>query len=111
MTEASEGRVPPPWPRRPEVSSTCYVADGAHPAFEEEVQRQFQQGNVPGTTHLCNGHEAVRVGVAAAIAGRRRHRDDVPRPRPRAGRGPDPPASPPSSSAAPSASTAAAAAR
>jgi TPP-dependent pyruvate/acetoin dehydrogenase alpha subunit len=35
--------------------------------FEEEVQRQFERGNVPGTTHLCNGHEAVCVGVAAAM--------------------------------------------
>ena len=35
--------------------------------FEEEVQRQFLRGAVPGTTHLCNGHEAVSVGLAAAM--------------------------------------------
>jgi TPP-dependent pyruvate/acetoin dehydrogenase alpha subunit len=35
--------------------------------FEEEIQRQFLKGNVHGTTHLCNGQEAVSVGVAAAL--------------------------------------------
>jgi TPP-dependent pyruvate/acetoin dehydrogenase alpha subunit len=35
--------------------------------FEEEVQRRFQLGDVHGTTHLCNGHEAIPVGVAAAL--------------------------------------------
>jgi TPP-dependent pyruvate/acetoin dehydrogenase alpha subunit len=40
--------------------------------FEEEIQRQFLKGNVHGTTHLCNGQEAVSVGVARA-----RRPDDV----------------------------------
>lgn len=40
--------------------------------FEEEIQRQFLKGNVHGTTHLCNGQEAVSVGVARA-----RGSDDV----------------------------------
>jgi len=35
--------------------------------FEEEVQRLFLRGEIPGTTHLCNGHEAVSVGLAAAM--------------------------------------------
>lgn len=35
--------------------------------FEEEVQRRFEGGQVHGTTHLCNGQEAVAVGVAAAL--------------------------------------------
>jgi TPP-dependent pyruvate/acetoin dehydrogenase alpha subunit len=35
--------------------------------FEEEIQRQFLAGNVHGTTHLCNGQEAVCVGVARAL--------------------------------------------
>jgi TPP-dependent pyruvate/acetoin dehydrogenase alpha subunit len=35
--------------------------------FEEEVQRLFQRGDIPGTTHLCNGHEAVCVGLSAAM--------------------------------------------
>ena len=35
--------------------------------FEDEIQRQFLKGNVHGTTHLCNGHEAVSVGVARVL--------------------------------------------
>jgi TPP-dependent pyruvate/acetoin dehydrogenase alpha subunit len=35
--------------------------------FEEEIQHQFLKGNVHGTTHLCNGQEAVSVGVARAL--------------------------------------------
>jgi TPP-dependent pyruvate/acetoin dehydrogenase alpha subunit len=35
--------------------------------FEDEVQALFLRGEVPGTTHLCNGHEAIPVGVAAAL--------------------------------------------
>ena len=35
--------------------------------FEDEIQRQFLKGNVHGTTHLCNGHEAISVGVAQAL--------------------------------------------
>jgi acetoin:2,6-dichlorophenolindophenol oxidoreductase subunit alpha len=34
--------------------------------FEEAVQRHFLAGHVHGTTHLCNGQEAVAVGVARA---------------------------------------------
>lgn len=36
-------------------------------AFEDEVQRQFLNGQVHGTTHLCTGEEAIAVGVAAAL--------------------------------------------
>lgn len=35
--------------------------------FEEEIQRRFLTGHVHGTTHLCNGQEAVCVGVARAL--------------------------------------------
>jgi TPP-dependent pyruvate/acetoin dehydrogenase alpha subunit len=31
---------------------------------EERIQRLFSEGNVRGSTHLCNGQEAVAVGVA-----------------------------------------------
>ncbi len=40
--------------------------------FEEHIQRLFMRGEVPGTTHLCNGQEAVCVGLAHALRG-----DDV----------------------------------
>ena len=35
--------------------------------FEEQVQRSYLEGLVHGTTHLCNGHEAVSVGVSKAL--------------------------------------------
>lgn len=35
--------------------------------FEEEVHHRFLQGLVHGTTHLCQGQEAVSVGVASAL--------------------------------------------
>jgi pyruvate dehydrogenase E1 component alpha subunit len=35
--------------------------------FEEKVQELFMQGLVEGTTHLCQGQEAVSVGAAAAL--------------------------------------------
>jgi pyruvate dehydrogenase E1 component alpha subunit len=35
---------------------------------EDEVQRMFAQGLVRGTTHLCQGQEAVSVGVCGALA-------------------------------------------
>jgi len=34
---------------------------------EDEVQRLFTQGLVRGTTHLCQGQEAVSVGVCGAM--------------------------------------------
>ena len=37
-------------------------------AFEDRVQELFAEGLVPGTTHLCQGQEAVAVGLAASIA-------------------------------------------
>jgi TPP-dependent pyruvate/acetoin dehydrogenase alpha subunit len=36
-------------------------------AFEEQVQRLFQKGDIPGTTHLYIGQEAVAAGVEAAL--------------------------------------------
>jgi pyruvate dehydrogenase E1 component alpha subunit len=36
-------------------------------AFEDAVQKIFLDGLVAGTTHLCQGQEAVAVGVAAAM--------------------------------------------
>jgi acetoin:2,6-dichlorophenolindophenol oxidoreductase subunit alpha len=35
--------------------------------FEEEIQRRFLKGDIPGTTHLCVGQEAVPVGVSSAL--------------------------------------------
>ncbi len=35
--------------------------------FEDKVQQLFMQGLVPGTTHLCQGQEAVSVGAISAI--------------------------------------------
>ncbi len=35
--------------------------------FEEEVQRSFLEGLVHGTTHLCQGQEAVSVGCGATL--------------------------------------------
>lgn len=35
--------------------------------FEEDVQRRFLSGEVPGTTHLYIGQEAVAVGAANAL--------------------------------------------
>jgi pyruvate dehydrogenase E1 component alpha subunit len=35
--------------------------------FEEKVQELFQQGLIQGTTHLCQGQEAVSVGSIAAL--------------------------------------------
>lgn len=36
-------------------------------AFEQKVQELFLQGVIPGTTHLCQGQEAVSVGVVSAM--------------------------------------------
>jgi len=35
--------------------------------FEEQVQRSYLEGLVHGTTHLCNGQEAICAGVAKAL--------------------------------------------
>ncbi|MDE0377470.1 MAG: thiamine pyrophosphate-dependent dehydrogenase E1 component subunit alpha [bacterium] len=35
-------------------------------AFEDRVQAMFFEGTVHGTTHTCQGQEAVSVGIAAA---------------------------------------------
>jgi TPP-dependent pyruvate/acetoin dehydrogenase alpha subunit len=35
--------------------------------FEDKVQELFQQGMIEGTTHLCQGQEAVSVGSLAAL--------------------------------------------
>jgi TPP-dependent pyruvate/acetoin dehydrogenase alpha subunit len=40
--------------------------------FEEKVQELFMGGHIQGTTHLCQGQEAVSVGSIAAI-----RKDDV----------------------------------
>ena len=37
-------------------------------AFEDRVQDLFAEGIVHGTTHTCQGQEAVAVGIAASIA-------------------------------------------
>ena len=38
--------------------------------FEEKVQELFMEGKIQGTTHLCQGQEAVSVGAVAALADR-----------------------------------------
>jgi TPP-dependent pyruvate/acetoin dehydrogenase alpha subunit len=35
--------------------------------FEEKVQELFMQGKIQGTTHLCQGQEAVSVGAISAL--------------------------------------------
>ena len=35
--------------------------------FEDKVQELFQQSLIEGTTHLCQGQEAVSVGAMAAL--------------------------------------------
>ena len=35
--------------------------------FEDKVQELFQTGQIEGTTHLCQGQEAVSVGAIAAM--------------------------------------------
>jgi pyruvate dehydrogenase E1 component alpha subunit len=35
--------------------------------FEEKVQELFMQGKIEGTTHLCQGQEAVSVGAVSAL--------------------------------------------
>ena len=35
--------------------------------FEEQVHRSYLEGLVHGTTHLCNGQEAVCAGVAKTL--------------------------------------------
>jgi acetoin:2,6-dichlorophenolindophenol oxidoreductase subunit alpha len=36
-------------------------------SFEERVQELFLEGSIQGTTHLCQGQEAVSVGAIAAL--------------------------------------------
>jgi len=36
-------------------------------SFEDKVQQQFMAGRIEGTTHLCQGQEAVSVGAIAAM--------------------------------------------
>ena len=38
--------------------------------FEEKVQELFMQGQIEGTTHLCQGQEAVSVGAVGALENR-----------------------------------------
>ena len=59
--------------------------------FEEKVHDSFVEGLVHGTTHLCQGQEAVSVGTGLALRDGRLHRLHISRPwplhRPRHGRG------------------------
>lgn len=38
--------------------------------FEDKVQELFMQGQIEGTTHLCQGQEAVSVGAVGALEDR-----------------------------------------
>src|SRR5690625_8021702 len=35
--------------------------------FEKEVERRMKTGYIHGTTHLCNGQEAIAVGVCSLL--------------------------------------------
>src|SRR3989337_1232890 len=35
--------------------------------FEDKVQELFMSGQIEGTTHLCQGQEAVSVGAVSAM--------------------------------------------
>ena len=52
--------------------------------FEEKVQELFMEGLIEGTTHLCQGQEAVCGRRDRGAAGRRLPDDHLPRPRARA---------------------------
>ena len=60
-------------PRSREVSADpddlarLYVAMLRIRLFEDAVLRLFLANDVEGTTHLCQGQEAVAVGVCAAL--------------------------------------------
>lgn len=55
MTEAGDRRLG--WYRQMLVIRT----------FEDKVQELFMSGQIQGTTHLCQGQEAVSVGAVAAM--------------------------------------------
>lgn len=55
MTKAGDRR--PGWYRQMLVIRT----------FEDKVQELFMSGQIQGTTHLCQGQEAVSVGAVAAM--------------------------------------------
>ena len=57
--------------------------------FEEQVQRSYLEGLVHGTTHLCQGQEAVSVGAKPRPASRRLSQLHLSRPRPCIARGMD----------------------
>ena len=52
--------------------------------FEDKVQELFMDGLIQGTTHLCQGQEAVAVGAVAALGERGLPHRDLSRPWPRA---------------------------
>ena len=54
-------------PLTDEERLALYRAMVAIREFEEQVHRSYLEGLVHGTTHLCNGQEAVAVGVSKAL--------------------------------------------
>lgn len=44
-----------------------YLAMARIRAFEDAVMQAFHSGEIRGTTHLCNGQEAIPVGVCEAL--------------------------------------------
>jgi pyruvate dehydrogenase E1 component alpha subunit len=60
MAESSETHVPD---RRGWFRTMLLIR-----AFEDKVQQLFMQGLVQGTTHLCQGQEAVSTGAISALA-------------------------------------------
>ena len=55
--------LPPAPPRRDEWFRTMVRIR----AFEDKVQELFMSGQIEGTTHLCQGQEAVSVGAITAM--------------------------------------------
>ena len=53
--------------RRRRTASSWYRTMVRIRLFEEKVQELFMSGQIQGTTHLCQGQEAVSVGAIAAM--------------------------------------------
>lgn len=65
MTETASNQIAPPL--TPQDRLGLFRMMVGIREFEEQVHRSYLEGLVHGTTHLCNGHEAVSAGVAQAL--------------------------------------------
>jgi TPP-dependent pyruvate/acetoin dehydrogenase alpha subunit len=64
--EAADDPMTDPTPRTPDRLE-WYRTMVRIRLFEEKVQELFMSGQIQGTTHLCQGQEAVSVGAIAAM--------------------------------------------